>query len=238
MYRHTQTAYAMVSVMLLLVALPVGVVLRVPPAPGLIFGRIIALLVFVIVAVCAAIFSRMSVTVEGGELSWNFAFGRLRKSVPLAEITRVEAVRTSVVDGWGIHLTSRGWLYNVSGFDAVWIQLRSGRQFLVGTDRPSQLVDAIEAGRSSFATGRGAPAEEGGSAQRTSHRRAPAFSRAVQSSRRGLRRAETPMTMMSVDELIAKAVEAGLCAARPLRGCSRSEIERLERDSGHSLPAS
>ena len=38
---------------------------------------------------------------------------------------------------------SYGWLYNVSGFDAVAMTLRDGRTFALGTDDPHGLVDAI-----------------------------------------------------------------------------------------------
>ena len=45
--------------------------------------------------------------------------------------------------GWGIHLTPYGWLYNVSGFDAVAITLRDGREFAFGTDDPDGLTAGI-----------------------------------------------------------------------------------------------
>ena len=48
--------------------------------------------------------------------------------------------------GWGIHLTPYGWLYNVSGLDAVAITLRDGRKFALGTDDPHALTTAIRAG--------------------------------------------------------------------------------------------
>jgi hypothetical protein len=49
----------------------------------------------------------------------------------------------SLVVRLGIHLTPCGWLYNVSGFDAVAITLRDGRKFALGTDDPHGLVAAI-----------------------------------------------------------------------------------------------
>jgi hypothetical protein len=49
----------------------------------------------------------------------------------------------------GIHLTPYGWLYNVSGLDAVAIRLRNGRKFALGTDDPYRLTAAIR--RFSFA---------------------------------------------------------------------------------------
>jgi hypothetical protein len=38
-----------------------------------------------------------------------------------------------------------GWLDNVSGFDAVAIQLSNGRQFCVGTDEPEKLQGHLRA---------------------------------------------------------------------------------------------
>ena len=61
----------------------------------------------------------------------------------LAEIVACEPIRIRWWYGWGIHLTPYGWLYNVSGFDAVAITLRDGRKFALGTDDPHGLVDAI-----------------------------------------------------------------------------------------------
>jgi len=51
----------------------------------------------------------------------------------------------SLVDGWGVHLTPCGWLYNVSGLDAVAITLRDGRKFALGTDDPHGLLAALRA---------------------------------------------------------------------------------------------
>jgi hypothetical protein len=48
-----------------------------------------------------------------------------------------------VVSGFGVRVTMRGWLYSVSGRDAVIVGLRNGNQFLIGTDEPVKLADAI-----------------------------------------------------------------------------------------------
>ena len=57
-----------------------------------------------------------------------------------------EPIRIRWWHGWGIHLTPYGWLYNVSGFDAVAITLRDGRKVAFGTDDPDGLTTAIRAG--------------------------------------------------------------------------------------------
>ncbi len=46
--------------------------------------------------------------------------------------------------GWGIRLTPTGWMYNISGLDAVQLQLASGKRFRIGTDEPVQLKSAID----------------------------------------------------------------------------------------------
>ncbi len=69
--------------------------------------------------------------------------GTAFKKVQLAAITRCDPIRIRWWYGWGIHLTRYGWLYNVSGLDAVAITLREGRKFALGTDDTHGLVAAI-----------------------------------------------------------------------------------------------
>jgi len=88
-------------------------------------------------------FSRMTVAVEDGTLSWSFAFGFLRHRVALSEIASVSVVQTMPEDGWGIHGTPRGTLYSVAGLQAVHVTLRDNTRFQLGTDQPEQLRQAI-----------------------------------------------------------------------------------------------
>jgi hypothetical protein len=66
-----------------------------------------------------------------------------RKELSLSDIRSVEVTRTRFWEGWGVHKTSRGWLYNVSGFDALLITLYDGKTILLGTDEPEVLRAAI-----------------------------------------------------------------------------------------------
>ncbi|MSU21721.1 MAG: hypothetical protein EXS30_10040 [Pedosphaera sp.] len=91
------------------------------------------------------LFNSLAIEITGGKLRWSFGPGLIRKRIALAEITSVKIVRTNVLEGWGIHLSRFGWLYNVSGFDAVAITLRSGKRFALGTDEPQVL--AVELGK-------------------------------------------------------------------------------------------
>jgi len=48
--------------------------------------------------------------------------------------------------GWGIRFGRRGRAYTVSGTGGVWITLRDGREFLLGSRRPGELADALTRG--------------------------------------------------------------------------------------------
>jgi hypothetical protein len=84
------------------------------------------------------------VRVADGRLQLHFGPGWPRKSWPLEDIAAVELTRTTFADGWGVHRTRRGWLYNVSGRDAVALELKDGRTVLVGTDEPRRLRAALQ----------------------------------------------------------------------------------------------
>jgi hypothetical protein len=139
-YEHCQFAKT------LLITLFIGVVLCLAVAGILPEGADITLGLAAILAVCALLFSSLTVEVTDQHLRWRFGPGLIRKQVLLADIDHAEVTRTKVIEGWGIHLTSRGWLYNVSGFQAVAIRLKTGKQFLLGSDEPEKLVMALREG--------------------------------------------------------------------------------------------
>ena len=104
----------------------------------------IALAVLLILLVCLLLFYCLTIEIGSGVLRWSFGPGIIRKSVALADIRSAEPVRNHWIYGWGIRYTPSGWLYNVSGLDAVEIELQNGKRFRLGTDEPQELVRAIE----------------------------------------------------------------------------------------------
>jgi hypothetical protein len=97
-----------------------------------------------IVLVVAALFSTLTVRVTDKRVMWYFGVSGIGRSVALTEITSIRAIKTSILEGWGIHLTWHGWVWNVSGFNAVQIILRSGTRFAVGTPDPQAVIDAVQ----------------------------------------------------------------------------------------------
>jgi hypothetical protein len=88
----------------------------------------------------AWLFHSLTIEVNEGELRWHFGPGWIRRHVRFNEIASTRVVRTRVLEGWGIHYTRFGWLYNVAGFGAVAVVLKNGKRFCLGTDEPETLV--------------------------------------------------------------------------------------------------
>jgi hypothetical protein len=89
------------------------------------------------------VFSSLTIMVDDGWLGWHFGLGLSRKTVPLADVVSAEATTTTWMEGRGIRYTARGWLYNVAGRQAVLVAMRDGKRFMLGTDEPDALVQAI-----------------------------------------------------------------------------------------------
>jgi hypothetical protein len=139
-YKHTQIGYLIIGG-LFGIAIFLAITGIVAPAGR--GGLLISAMIEVILLISAIVFSKLTIKIDGESLEASFATGLIRKKVPLAEIAACEPIHIRWWYGWGIHLTPYGWLYNVSGLDAVAITLVNGRKFALGTDDPQGLVDAI-----------------------------------------------------------------------------------------------
>ena len=136
-YEHTQRGTVLLVTFLVVVFFLLALGNLVPTGRGVLFTLI------GILAICGFVFSSLTIRITDRALRWQFGPGLIRKEVPLREIEGAEVTETAFLHGWGIHYTSGGWLYNVSGFQAVAVRLRSEKRFLLGTDEPEQLCHAI-----------------------------------------------------------------------------------------------
>ena len=137
MYRHTQIGYLTIGASAGAAA-ALGASLRVSsrPLPSLWFG--LAVLVPV-----AIVFGSLTTEVRQDRFTFRFGPGLIRRSFLLADIESCTAVVNPWTYGWGIRWTPDGWLYNVSGTQAVELKLYGGKKLRVGTDEPAQLCQMI-----------------------------------------------------------------------------------------------
>lgn len=104
----------------------------------------ITAIILTALAMAGWLFSSLTVTVTTNELTWHFGPGWWRHSLERADIVSVRPVRTKWWYGFGIRRIPGGWLYNVSGLDAVAIDREDGKTVFIGTDQPEQLSRALE----------------------------------------------------------------------------------------------
>ena len=140
-YEHRQPGTAIILSILPAIAIIIILGLTQPPPRPLNFMLIAVLTILV---VCAILFASLTIRITESEIRWHFGPGLIRKKVALADIQHAEITATKFIYGWGIHLTPNGWLYNVSGFKAVAIKMKNGKQFVLGTDEPEKLHEAIQ----------------------------------------------------------------------------------------------
>ena len=88
-------------------------------------------------------FHALTVEITRAEIKLSFGVGFIRKRFPIGRIVDAQVVRNRWYYGWGIRWTPHGWLFNVSGLDAVQIGLDDGHSYRIGTDEPLRLQAAI-----------------------------------------------------------------------------------------------
>jgi len=103
----------------------------------------IAIAVLIVLAVALVLFPSLTVAIQEEELLVQFGPGVIRKRFKLSEIESCQAVKNPWYYGWGIRQTPQGMLFRVSGLNAVQIKLITGKEYLIGTDVPQELEEAI-----------------------------------------------------------------------------------------------
>ena len=136
-YRHTQ--FGTVNVVIIIAILPLVIL------PAWLAGAApLAWMILIFLLGVLVLFHNLTVTINGQDLRISFGIGLIRKRFPLDQIASCQPVRNSWLYGWGIRLTPRGWLYNVSGLEAVELKMKSGKTCRIGTDEPGVLAAALE----------------------------------------------------------------------------------------------
>lgn len=137
-YRHTQAGWLSVAIALGVGIFGLVLVFGVGLHPALLFAWLVVVPVLIT-------FNSLTTEVEDGTLRLSFGVGWIQRQVELRRVAEVRVVRNRWFYGWGIRLTPHGWLWNVSGLDAVELVYLDGSKFRVGTDEPRVLAQALQA---------------------------------------------------------------------------------------------
>jgi hypothetical protein len=138
MYKHTQTGWVIIIsfiIMFLLLGFFIGPLAGKAPF-------IIAVAVSVLVLLL--LFGTLTVEVSNDLIRLAFGIGLIRYKFQMNDIASAKIRRIKWYSGFGIHgWPGKGWLLNVSGLDTVELTMKNGMRYLIGTDEPQQLYDAI-----------------------------------------------------------------------------------------------
>ena len=146
-YRHTQIGYLMLVVLLAVLVLFawMQITARAEP-PSYYSGTNFAVTaVMALILLILASFGTLTVSVDEERVALKFGYGIFRKKFAVNEIASAVQVKNPWYCGWGIRLWfwPKMWIFNVSGFDAVEIRMKSGKTYRIGTDEPEKLEAAI-----------------------------------------------------------------------------------------------
>jgi hypothetical protein len=139
-YKHTQIGYLLIAA-LGAATLFVGylnLVTRFNPGTLLILGLMILFL---------TLFATLTTYVNQQAVNIRFGIGLIRKRFALEDVDEYRIVKNPWYYAWGIHAIPGGWIFNVSGWDAIELHMKNGRRYRIGTNDPQGLMNAIETSR-------------------------------------------------------------------------------------------
>jgi len=95
--------------------------------------------------IVGTLFWGLTVEVNKDIIRLSFGFGIIHRSIPRERIATVTQVRNRWWYRLGIKWTPHGWMWNISGLDAVELTYHNGKKFRIGTDEPEALLEALKA---------------------------------------------------------------------------------------------
>ena len=101
-------------------------------------GSILTILFF-IGALVSLLMLKLKTDINEYQIKIKF-FPFTNKTIPWSEIQNVTVLNYGFVGGWGVRLwTKYGTVYNISGNKGLYIELKNGDSFLVGTQKEQEL---------------------------------------------------------------------------------------------------
>ncbi len=147
-YKHTQVGYLMLivafAVLVFFANIYMSALAELPSynsGPNLLVSAIMVLILFILFS-----FSALTVSVDDDYIKVKFGYGIFRKKFSLTEIAEVKMVKNKWYYGWGIRywMSPPMWIFNVSGFDAIELNMKNGKIYRIGTDESNNLESVIK----------------------------------------------------------------------------------------------
>lgn len=102
------------------------------------------IILIVILSIILLMTFKLRVSIEDKQLTLSYGVGLFKKRFDLSDIANVSMVKNKWYCGWGVRISSEGTMYNISGFEGVKIDFRSGVSIVVGTNERLELYQALK----------------------------------------------------------------------------------------------
>jgi hypothetical protein len=135
-YKHTQIGYLLIVALGAAVVMIGNLAVVTEFSPG-------ALLLLSFMILCLLAFATLTVQVNDQAITIRFGMGLIRKSFRLQDVQAYHTVKSPWYYGWGIHAIPGGWIFNVSGWEAVELQMKNGKKYRIGTDDIQGFANAL-----------------------------------------------------------------------------------------------
>lgn len=94
--------------------------------------------------ICLLLFYQLTITVSSTHVSFKLGVGLIRKTYKISDISTCRPVVNSPLYGVGIRMIPGGWLFNVTGIDAIELRFRNKASVVrIGTNKPEEISRLI-----------------------------------------------------------------------------------------------
>lgn len=106
---------------------------------GAIFGFLALTLL-----ICLLIFYKITIYINETYISFKLGIGLVSKKYLIADIKSCKPVKNDPIFGIGIRIIPNGWLYNVSGLQAIELTFKNQKSKIrIGTNQPDEIASTI-----------------------------------------------------------------------------------------------
>jgi len=98
----------------------------------------------VLMLVCLLTFYRIVIEVDENYITFKLGIGLFKKTYQINDLTSCSSVRCSFISGFGIRKIANGWLYNVSGLDAIELKFNDRKDIIrIGTNKSDEIASLV-----------------------------------------------------------------------------------------------
>jgi hypothetical protein len=97
-----------------------------------------------IMIICLLIFYKLTIYIDDTYIQFKLGIGLIAKKYLTSDIQSCKSVRNNPLSGIGIRKIPKGWLYNVSGLNAIELTFKNQKSIVrIGTNQPDEITEVI-----------------------------------------------------------------------------------------------